>query len=418
MKASITFIQNNSKFLLFGILLTFFSSYGQSYLFGLYNAPIRQTYDLTNGEFGSIYGLVTLLSAVLINYAGHLLDRTHLPYYSAGVLLILMIGCFIMGFASHFYLFVFALFLIRFAGQGLLGHAASTSMARYFDKTRGKAISISRLGFHFGEIVLPPLIVLMIALIGWKESWIILGMVVLIPCLPISFWLLKGHAERHDIWLNSEEDKIKAENAANNLPEGEVSSRHWTPKRVLMDWQFYSLTPLLLASPIIGTGVYFYMQNISLAKGWDITYFTNFFALRAVAVVVFALIAGALVDKFGCKRLLPLIAIPTVLALTVMTYSNHPAVAPIFMVLSGINEGFMAAVGTAIWAELYGTRYIGSIKAMALMIMVFSTAITPPAMGILFDQGVAVETITFGLLIYTVIAAFVTLPLLISAKDR
>lgn len=416
MKAMIHFIKEHNKFLIFGILLTFFSSYGQSFFFGLYNAPIRETYNLTNGEFGSIYGLVTLLSAILINYAGHLLDRTHLPYYTASVLVILAAGCFIMGLGKHFYLFIFALFLIRFAGQGLLGHAASTSMARYFEETRGKAISISRLGFHIGEIILPPLVILMIASIGWQESWLVLGATILIPCLPILFWLLKDHAKRHTTWLEAEEQKILIEGSNNQTQGSNLVEKHWTPRLVLMNWQFYSLMPLLLAPPIIGTGIYFYMQNISVAKGWEISYFTNFFALRAVAVVIFALIAGALVDKFGSKRLLPCIAIPTMLGLIVMTYSNHAAVAPTFMLLSGINEGFMAAVATAIWAELYGTRYLGSIKAMVLMMMVFSTAITPPAMGILFDMNVAVESMTFGLLIYTAIAAIITLPLLISRK--
>ncbi len=53
------------------------------------------------------------------------------------------------------------------------------------------------------------------------------------------------------------------------------------------------------------------------------------------------------------------------------------------------------------WAETYGVRHLGAIRAMVTSILVFATAGSPVSMGLLIDAGVSMETISWMCLAYT-----------------
>lgn len=63
-----------------------------------------------------------------------------------------------------------SVFVLRFCGQGMFSHIAMTAMGRWFVARRGRAVSIAALGHPAGEVVLPILAVLLIALIGWRPA--------------------------------------------------------------------------------------------------------------------------------------------------------------------------------------------------------------------------------------------------------
>ena len=52
-------------------------------------------------------------------------------------------------------------------------------------------------------------------------------------------------------------------------------------------------------------------------------------------------------------------------------------------------------MGSSTWAEIYGVRYIGSIKALTTALMVFSTAFGTAIFGLLIDKGFTIEHIAF-----------------------
>ena len=81
---------------------------------------------------------------------------------------------------------LFALFAMRLTGQGLMTHTASTSMARYFERGRGKAISIALLGFPAGQAALPPLAVAAAAVVGWRVTWVGAGTVLAVVLVPLA----------------------------------------------------------------------------------------------------------------------------------------------------------------------------------------------------------------------------------------
>ena len=413
MRETWSFIRENLRFLMVGILLTFFSSLGQSFFFGIYNADIREAFDITNAQFGSIYGTLTMLSALTLIWVGPMIDRVSLHLYIAAILVILTIACLLMGLAPTLWLFIIALFLTRFSGQGLCGHAASTAMARYFDKTRGRAVTIGRLGFDLGVIVFPLIAVFVTGLIGWRMSWVSYAAIVALIALPSIMWLLNDHNDRHTRWEEEQNAKAAAENDGNPLLE---KLSRWSHLFVLKDWRFYAVIPAVLAEPMIVTGIFFFLSNVAEAKDWPLETLAKAFSIHAVVSVVVSLLVGQLIDKIGSIRLLPFMLVPQIISLLILGFVNHAYAAPIYMFVGDITKGFVVAISITIWAELYGVRQIGAIKSLVTMLMVLSTAIMPILMGMLLDMDILFSDICLGLMSYSIIAMLISLSVAFKGK--
>ena len=179
----IDIVKSNFKIIIFGFVFTFFSCIGQSFFIGLFNSEIRNELNISNAEFGSIYGIATLCSSFTLIWIGKKIDELKLINYSILVVTLLFFATIFFSFVNGTTLLLIGIFLLRLAGQGLMAHTASTAISRYFEKRRGKALSIVFLGMSLGEFILPVLIVYLLSFIYWRELWIQISIVVLLPLL-------------------------------------------------------------------------------------------------------------------------------------------------------------------------------------------------------------------------------------------
>ncbi len=391
------FVAAHPRFLGFGFALAFFSSFGQTFFISLFGEKIRGTFDLSHGDFGLGYSLATLASGLTIIWLGRKLDTVDLRLFSAALYAGLVVACFGMAFAPVVAALVVAIFLLRLTGQGLLSHTAMTSMARYFDEGRGTAISVAGLGFPAGEAVLPILAVVVMERIGWRETWMAIAAGLFVIVIPLVLWLLRGHGKRHRTHL----ERLENETATGSGEPGSLG-RQWTRAEVLRDPRFHLLLPGVMAPGFIVTGLFFHQVHLVDTKGWSLTWFAGCFAAFAAAQVPAGLLAGPLVDRLGATRLLPGFLLPLAAGLAVLAMSRHMMVAPAFMVLAGITSGIGGPIVGSMWAEVYGVRHLGAIRAMVTAILVFGTAGSPVTMGWLIDAGVSMETIAWLCCAYAV----------------
>ena len=137
----IDIVKSNFKIIIFGFVFTFFSCIGQSFFIGLFNSNIREELNITHGEFGSIYGVATLCSSLVLIWLGKKIDDLKLVAYSISVTIFLFLAALIFSFVDGLIFLLIGLFFLRLSGQGLMAHTASTAVSRYFEKRRGKALS-------------------------------------------------------------------------------------------------------------------------------------------------------------------------------------------------------------------------------------------------------------------------------------
>ena len=367
------------KVILFGFIFTFFSSFGQSYFLGLFNSSIREALSITHGQFGSIYASATLCSSLLLIWVGKKIDDVNIFKFAFFVIILLSFACFFFSRITSVFLLFIAIFLMRFSGQGMMSHTASTTISRYFTKTRGRALSISWFGLSSAEFIMPVLMVYLLTFIDWQNLWLIFSISVLI-ILPIaSFLLIKN------LNLDSRE--------ANNENIKEVEIKQWKRREVIKDYRFYIISSNMLAMPWIFTGFAVFQSFVQTSKGWGPYVIAQSFMSYSVLSVLTLFLSGFLIDKFTSRKLLIYMNIPLLLSVIVLFFFDTPITAFIFLGLVGISNGFANILGSSTWAELYGVKYLGSIKALTTALMVFATAFGTALFGYLIDIGFTVEDI-------------------------
>ena len=393
----IDIVKSNFKIIIFGFVFTFFSSIGQSFFIGLFNSSIREELDITHGEFGSIYGIATLCSSIALIWLGKKIDDLKLVNYSILVTIFLFIAALFFSFVNGIIFLFVGLFFLRLSGQGLMAHTASTAVSRYFEKTRGKALSYIWFGMSLGEFLFPILIVYLLSLIYWRDLWIQTSIVILLTLPLFSFLTVK------DISIFSREsDKLNGKKFFSHV-------KSWTRKEVLGDLKFYTMLPALLAPAFIITGIVINQSFIIESKGWGDYAIAKAFMFYSTLTVVTLFLSGLLVDKFTSRRLLPILNIPLTLSLIVLIYLKHSYSAYIFMGLLGVTNGLTNVLLSSLWAEIYGVDYLGSIKALTGSLMVFSTALATVTFGVLIDRGYSIENIATLCLIYSALSIIIVL---------
>ena len=377
----------NKKIILFGFIFTFFSSFGQSFFLGLFNTSIRNELNISHGQFGSIYASATIISSLVLIWFGKKIDEFKLFNYSFVVIFLLFFSTFFFSLISNVYLLVIAIFLMRFSGQGLMSHTATTAISRYFSKSRGKSLSAIWLGLSSAEFILPILIVFLISLFSWRTVWQFISLTTII-FLPL-------------VILNTIKEVTFSSRESNEATsEQKFDVKQWKRVEVIKDFRFYIISLNMLAMPWIITGVFVYQSFISESKLWDIYTIPKSFMIYSISSVLTLFFSGFLVDKFTSRKLIPIINIPLLVGLILLYFFDSPLYAFLFFGFVGVSNGLANVLGSSTWAEIYGVRYIGSIKALTTALMVFSTAFGTAFFGYLIDKSYTIETILMTCAIY------------------
>ncbi len=367
------------KVIVFGFIFTFFSSFGQSFFLGLFNSSIRDALSITHGQFGSIYASATLLSSIVLVWIGKKIDDVNILKFASYVIIFLSASCFIFSKISSVIFLFIGIFLMRLAGQGLSSHTATTTISRFFEKNRGRALSTGWLGLSLAEFIMPVLIVFLLTFIEWREIWVSISILVILVLPVATFILVK------EVKLDTREES--------KLEENNKEIKQWKRIEVLKDYRFYIMCMTMLAMPWIATGSFVYQSFISSSKEWGPYVIAQSFMAYSILSVITLFISGFLIDKFSSRKLLIYMNIPLLFGTIVLYYFDAPLSSFVFFGLVGVTNGLANVLGSSTWAEIYGVKYIGSIKALTTALMVFSTAFGTALFGFLIDIGFSIEDI-------------------------
>lgn len=366
------FLRENARWVGGGFLLTFFSAYGQTFFISLSAGHIRTEYALTNGQFGTLYMIATLASALTMPRFGQIVDRYSAKTVTIIIVPTLALACVLMAFSRSVLLLAATIYLLRLFGQGMMTQNAYTAMGRWFTAQRGRAVSLVALGHNSGEAVFPVLFVTIAGAVGWRYGWLVAAAALVLVALPaIASLIAVERAPR------SSDPVARAATAPD-----------WTRGEVLRDPLFYLLILGILAPGFISTTIFFHQVYLVELRGWSLGLFASSFTFMASMTVLAALTAGYLVDRFSAVSVLPVFLFPLAAACLTLAYFDAQWSAFVFMGLMGLSYGLTQTLFGAIWPEIYGARHLGAVRALAVALMVFATAIGPGLTGYLIDVGV------------------------------
>ncbi len=369
------------KIIIFGFIFTFFSSFGQSFFLGIFNPSIREELSISHGQFGSIYAFATLTSSFLLIWLGKKIDDINISRFALFVTLLLSFSCFFFSKISSLSFLFVSIFLMRFSGQGMMSHTATTTISRYFTRSRGKALSTGWFGLSAAEFVLPVLMIYLLTITDWRNIWLSISIIVIVFLPLVSHALVKN--------VNFDSREI---NKNNNLKEKNI--KQWKRIEVIKDFRFYIICANMLAMPWIATGTFIYQSFILSSKNWGSYVIAQSFMSYSILSVITLFISGFLIDKFTSRKLLVYMNVPLLLSAFVIYYFENPVSSFVFFGLIGITNGLANVLGSSTWAEIYGVKYIGSIKALTTALMVLATAFGTALFGTLIDLGFSIEQIS------------------------
>lgn len=367
------FLIDNRLFLLAGFLLTFTSSFGQTYFISLFAGEIKDGFSLSDGEWGGVYTIGTTLSAVAMIWAGTLTDRFRVRNLSFWVMLLLALACIGMALVPNWFLLIFVVFTLRLMGQGMLSQLSAVAMSRWFIATRGRALSLSSMGVAVGQAMLPVIFVALLTLVHWRNLWVLsAGFIIL--TIPIM-----------QVLLTQERTPQSMVSGTQSLGMG---GRHWTRAQMLRHPLFYILLPMLVGPSAWGTALFFQQVHLTEVKGWSLVSYVALMPAYTASSIASTFIAGWAIDRFGVKWVASFQMVPFGVSFLVLSLADTIFMAGVGLVIFGVGQGMQATATPAFWAFFYGTRNLGAIKAAAAALMVFGSAIGPGITGVLIDLGI------------------------------
>jgi MFS family permease len=393
------FIRENLPFLGTGVLLSFLSSFGQTFFISIFGGEIREAYGLSNGDWGLIYMVGTGASAIVMVFAGGLADRFRVRSLGIVVILMLASACLFMAFNAVAALLPFVIFALRFTGQGMTNHVATVAMSRWFIATRGRALAVAAFGFMIGEATLPLTMVWLKSFVDWRTLWVGFAVFCVLACFVL-YRLLR--LER------------TPQSMAETTQSTGMNGKHWSRADALRHPLFWAMIPAVMSFSGFGTAFWFHQVHFAEVKGWSHLALVAVFPLGTLALSLSTVGYGWAIDRVGAARLLPCYLIPRVAACILHWYAPSLGWTALAVVLMGMAGGGQSTLLNACWAEFYGTKHIGSIKSAAAGLMVLGSAIGPGLSGWLIDNGVGFEVQQLG---YAAVFAGAALILVVPTRN-
>lgn len=386
----LAFLRENARWLSAGVLLTFLSSFGQTFFISIFAGEIRETFQISHGQWGGIYALGTTASAMVMVWAGGLTDRFRVRRLGAIILMLLMVSCLFMALNPVWWLLPLVIFCLRFTGQGMTSHIAVVAMGRWFIATRGKALSVATLGFAVGEALLPLIFVALMVIYDWRLLWGVAA-IIAIAGIPILLALLR-------------EERTPQSMAQSDQSLG-MLARHWTRNQTFKHPLFWFMVPALLGPGAFNTAFFFHQVHFAEIKQMTHVEFVAMFPFYTIVSIVAMVVSGWALDKIGTARLIPWFQLPMVVCFIVFAYADSYSLMLLGFFFLALTTGANTTLPNAFWAEFFGTRNLGSIKAMAAAVMVLGSAIGPGITGLGIDLGMGIETQYLWVAAYFVFAS-------------
>ncbi|MGJ8558132.1 MAG: MFS transporter, partial [Sulfitobacter geojensis] len=385
-----SFLRTNWLFLLAGFLLTFTSSYGQTYFISLFAGEIKTDFGLSDGQWGGIYTIGTTMSAVAMIWAGVLTDKFRVRALAIGVMLSLAAACVAMALNTSWVLLIVVIFALRLSGQGMMSQLGAVAMVRWFEANRGKALSLSSTGFAAGQAILPIVFVALFAVTSWRALWLLAAAIVVLT-IPLLVMLLRQERTPQSM---AQETQIAG-----------MYGRHWSRAEMLRSGLFVLMIPLIVGPAAWGTALFFQQVHLAQVKGWELVAYVALMPVYTASTIATTFASGWAIDRYGVSRIVPFQMLPFAVSFAVLAFADTIFLAGLGLVIFGMGQGLQGTATSTFWAEYYGTRHIGAIKSVAAALMVFGSAIGPGVTGALIDLGIDFPNQMLPISIYYVIAA-------------
>ncbi|HMO86103.1 MAG TPA: MFS transporter, partial [Lacipirellulaceae bacterium] len=368
------------------------SSPGQTFGFTYFNPSLRQALSISQTELSVTYLCATLVAALPLGYCGAVVDRVGLKRSMLAAVAAMSAACLLSAAVQNVPMLFVACLAMRLVGPGVMTLLANNTLAAWFDARLGAATSVLQLGMAAAMALAPLGIMTLIAQVGWRQSYAVLGAILAVGVFPLVWWAFRedprelgqtrdglagpltdgqaaGFRRDHTAW------------AAHESPADAASYDLRAARRTAAFWVFLMATSVW---SLIGTGYVFHLQPLLESRGLTPAAIAWATPLMASAMATMQLAGGRLADRLDLARLAASALTLVAAASVILAVGRGGALLAAYGIY-GLGQGLMALVSTTVWARYFGRAHLGRIRGTVLTVAISASAVGPLAMGIAAD---------------------------------
>jgi MFS transporter, OFA family, oxalate/formate antiporter len=362
-----------------GLIMT---SPGQTYAVSIFIEHFIQDLSINRTTVSALYTGATLLGGVSLPFWGRLVDRKGVRPIVALVSLLFGLACIYMALVQNALMLGVGFLFIRMLGQGSLGLVSQTVINQWWVRRRGLVMGIS--GFFLAVLGMgffPNLVYWLIAQVGWRMAYSVLGILLIFGMAPLGFLLYRSRPETYGLYPDN--NKPEQDDPKDDLLSSiEIN---WTVKQAMGTRAFWIILTSFASFTMISTGLFFHMVSIFADQGLPPAIGASVFAPIAISAALANLAAGIFLDRLQVKLFIPLGLLIQAASLLIIPYLSSIFSAFLFGVLLGATNGIFRAVSAVVWPNYFGRSHLGSIYGITSAVGILGAAIGPLPFGIVRD---------------------------------
>lgn len=352
-----------------GAVLIALSGPGQTAGFSVFVDPLTEHLDVSRGQLTFAYLVGTLAASTTGTWLGRMIDRRGVAPVLPWVALALCLATMLASVSTNLVMLTVAIYGLRSFGQTGMPLSASVFVAKNILQRRGAALGLlTALGGS--TISLTPFIAArLIPSLGWKTTWVVEGVFVLMMGLVMSVVIRRLRLEHPHV------DDEAADSASAETP---------IPRNLRRNG-FLVVTFGYATTGFVSTALAFHQIAVLGERGLSPAAAASNFLPQSISAAVVALTIGRLVDRVPSRIVVPFAMSVMSVAVMSLTFVGSRLGAIGFAVALGSAAASMAASEGALLARWIGRETLGTWRGRMTSVMVVSTAVAPFTFSVLAD---------------------------------
>ena len=361
-----------------GLIMT---SPGQSYVISIFIEYFIADLKISRSLISSMYTAATLIGSFTLPFVGRLIDRHGSRKVVPLIALAFGLACILMGNVQNAFMLGLGFVAIRFLGQGSLGLASVHAINQWWINRRGIVMGISGLFVAILGLGLFPVgINYLIPELGWRTTYLLLGLLLIGGMAPLGYLLFRDKPEQFGLLP----DGLQAGNATEQQDVA-IQEENWTLPEALRSSLFWVVAGSVGTLSMLTTGIVFHLVSIFSDQGQSADTAAAVFIPLSITMALVNFGGGALADRIPGRILLAISLLLMIGALLLATYISGPITILLFGTTMGAVSGLYRVIMSVLWANYFGRLHLGSIIGVAQTVAVGGSALGPLPLGIVHD---------------------------------
>ena len=360
-------------------LVIFTSAPGQTYMVSVFVEPMSRDLGWSRTLVSGLYTAGSLTAALGVLLIGRWLDR-----YGARVTLAAVILAFggavlwMSQITAPLHLFI-GFMAIRMLGQGALTLIATTMVATWFIRQRGRVSMLTTFASPASQATFPLLAHGLITHLGWRQTWVCLAVLVWGLLLLPTLLLVRRHPEA--VGLRPDGDTAPRPATPIAGQPDTASPEGWPLREACRTRSFWLLLFSSSSASLVSTALTFHHVALFASKGLEPALAAGVLSFMAPMALAGSFIAGLLVDWVANRFVLAAALALFVVAVLWASLMTSPWQGFLYGGLFGLSQGMTMTVNMVIWPNYFGRIALGSIRGVASTAMVAAAALGPLPFG-------------------------------------